>query len=130
MAIGNTFFMPNADKHIMIGAPVSAGVNLLCQWLVQLEDPAQRIDWGEVLLSGLAGAAASLLPDMLEPATSPAHRQVCHSAMAGLLVFHLASGKHCHSLEPVVRRLLLAGAAGYISHLTLDAGTPAGIRLL
>jgi len=92
-------------------------------------------------LAALVGAAAGLLPDVDErgstanrrlPVAGPVlgralrHRTATHSllAWAGLTVAaHLA-------LPALGRPWLLAGAAGYGSHLLCDLLTPAGIDLL
>jgi membrane-bound metal-dependent hydrolase YbcI (DUF457 family) len=109
------------------------------------------------LIGGWIGGA---LPDVLEPATSPNHRKLAHSAVTGgalcfarlaewqadcrasaeaanerLRVCQPGSGEHSRAQWEVLFWRLLAGAlvgvvAGYASHLALDAGTPRGLPLL
>ncbi len=117
----------------------------------------------EVVGGGLGGYVGASLPDILEPAVSPHHRNVGHSVSAGAIVLAGASKlagdweRSCRSkadelfarsddesfsdLERLlcgiggILLLLLAGllsgfAAGYISHLALDATTPKSLPLL
>lgn len=83
-----------------------------------------------------AALAATLtnLPDVLEPARHPGHRQFFHSlAFAGLLG---AAGYKAYKWEPsnpsdeALRFLLLVGIGAYFVHLCLDAGTPRSLPLL
>jgi inner membrane protein len=87
-----------------------------------------------VLLSGSWCALATKLPDLLEPAEHPNHRQFFHSATFGLFV-----GKLCYEAyrwipandrERIWRELILLGGGAYLLHLVLDLGTPKGIPLL
>ncbi len=101
-----------------------------------------------------------ILPDVLEPATSPHHRQLAHSLVVGgsLAVAKVAEMQaSCRSLSseatqrasvlPVgsperrdaeflalfwrfVAGFLIGLATGYASHLALDACTPQGLPLL
>lgn len=74
------------------------------------------------------------LPDVLEPAVHPNHRQFFHSlAFAGVL--GVAAYK-IHQWEPespageVARFAMLVGAAAYFIHLAIDAGTSKSLPLL
>lgn len=95
----------------------------------------------------LGGLAGSRLPDILEPATHPRHRNGFHSvalvsasgwaAFAGMSEWQGTWAGARASATPE-KRLLLAFArglfsgalGGYGSHLALDAGTPLGLPLL
>lgn len=77
-----------------------------------------------------AGIAALLtkLPDVLEPAVTPNHRQFFHSlAFAGLLIW---GWKAIYDWQPKTddgrfwRRVAMIGAGAYLCHLALDATTP------
>jgi membrane-bound metal-dependent hydrolase YbcI (DUF457 family) len=126
--------------------------------------------WAEVAGGALGGYVGGQLPDLLEPAISPWHRDVAHSCTAGgaiiamgnaLAAFEAAcreNAEKCRALpmeqqgdvfvfipaDPISRLLLslfellwrlAAGfanglAAGYLSHLALDAVTPRSIPIL
>ncbi len=83
--------------------------------------------------AGLA-AAATNLPDILEPAVNPHHRQFFHSlAFGGLLI---AGGKALYDWQPETdegrfwRKAGLIGLGAYLCHLALDATTPRSLPLL
>lgn len=99
---------------------------------------AQEADREEKTIKPLAGAllAGTLtrLPDVLEPAVHPNHRQFFHSVVfAGLLA---AATHKVYRWEPetpgeeVARFVMLVGAAAYFIHLVLDATTPKSLPLL
>lgn len=87
-----------------------------------------------VLLSGGWSALATKLPDLLEPAEHPNHRQFFHSAAFGLLVGKLSYEAYrwvpASDREQVRRELILLGGVAYLLHLLLDSSTPRGIPLL
>jgi len=85
---------------------------------------------------GIAGTFAVigvLLPDILEPATSPHHRQFFHSLfLAGLLItFFVMLKKKTITIEnDDVRRILNNLGIGYSVHMVQDAGTPKGLPVI
>lgn len=86
------------------------------------------------IFGGLAGSVFTCLPDVLEPATSPNHRDFFHSlAFAGLLVGGLIK---LHRWEPeenwhrFLRQVGLLAGSAYIIHLALDATTAKSLPLL
>src|SRR3989338_2758446 len=111
--------MPNAKTHFLVGAAIGAGLYCLMQ---KAQD--QPIEFPGLLGMGLAGGVAGLLPDIIEPATSPNHRGLAHS-IAALALIGSSIGKlhENQNLEPAQKELLLTLAFGYGSHLLLDAGT-------
>lgn len=85
-------------------------------------------------IAALVAALASGLPDVLEPANNPHHRQFCHSAAFAALV---ASGmKNLYDWIPatprdaLIRNVLLAVGFGYMAHLCADATTAMGLPLV
>ncbi len=69
--------MPNSETHKIIGALAGlASLHFL---------PPLSPGGGSATLVGrvAGGVVGGLLPDRLEPATSPRHRSTCHSAAAG-----------------------------------------------
>ena len=83
---------------------------------------------------GLAASFLTKLPDLIEPATSPQHRQFFHSlAFAGLLGLGV-SKLHAWEPEDELRKFLrvaglLAGSA-YLIHLALDFTTTKSLPLV
>ena len=79
-------------------------------------------------------AIATNLPDLIEPAINPHHRQFFHSALFGGLV--TAAGVKLYQWQPedewedVLRQVLLVGCGAYVIHLLADSLTPRGLPLL
>lgn len=122
--------MPRAKEHMTIGALSGAAVNLAIQLDEMAANPEKQFDWMELLACIAVGAAAGLIPDLLEPATSPRHRSFFHSATAGALIAWQLSGKDMNQLPRDIRMILLVAGASYGSHLLADSMTPASIRLI
>lgn len=86
---------------------------------------------GEVTLKPFAGAGlaafATNLPDVIEPAIHPHHRQFFHSlTFAALLCGGLYKGYQCKPVTlggKVLRFVGLVGGAAYLIHLGKDAMT-------
>jgi len=77
--------MPNCRTHTDVG--VVAGV-ALTTYHARDETPADLIT--ELLGGAIGGYAGGRLPDLLEPATFPGHRDVAHSCVALGAVMGLA----------------------------------------
>lgn len=120
----------------MSRAPEHASFNFLAvsaaAALVQHRE-GRTVD-GVPLAMGLAAAALPCLPDVLEPATHPNHRQFFHS-----LVFMVGLAHGMHRLyrweaeedwERLLRASLLVGGAAYLGHLMLDAMSPKSLPLI
>jgi len=121
--------MPNAKTHLIIGGLTGAAVNIHLQLNRLDADESATFDWGELLVCAVASGAAALLPDILEPATSPSHRKFCHSlAMAGLVAYAI-TGEHTKKCTAKDVLLLTMLGLGYLSHLACDATTPKSIDL-
>jgi len=118
--------MAGRNAHAMIGAGVGVGV-LVIYKLVKDQKPS----FGEFIAAAIGGAAFGLLPDLLEPATDPNHRQFFHSyAAAGLISWaNLKVWQNPILLEKDKLHFTLA-SAGYLSHLLADSGTPKGVPII
>jgi membrane-bound metal-dependent hydrolase YbcI (DUF457 family) len=101
----------------------------------------------EVVGGSVGGLLGSRLPDQLEPPTSPNHRAFAHSKafavtalpLAGVVASKFqqamaeeATGRESNSPEAAALGRFFGGlatgsAAGYSSHLALDATTPKGL---
>jgi len=124
--------MPNRDIH-MNGA-LKAAFPLEIFLLIMDFSIDKKID---LLISlkrlGIAGSFAVigvLLPDILEPASSPGHRKFFHSLLlAGLLVtFFVMLNKKLITIENEdVKRIINYLGFGYGMHLLQDSVTPMGL---
>lgn len=85
----------------------------------------------ELIGSFLVGAGAAVLPDILEPATSPNHRSVFHSvAISSIPINYIRDSQFKLDVKDEYRWLKNAIAIGYLSHLGLDATTSKRLPLL
>lgn len=82
----------------------------------------------------IGGYCFGTLPDWVEPATSPNHRQFFHSLMfAGLVgygLYRLYQWDPDSAEEKVLRFIGLAAGGAYLVHLSLDAMTPRSLPLV
>jgi inner membrane protein len=100
--------------------------------LLKRQYPDARLP--DPIFAGFVAALAAGLPDYLEPATTPHHRQFCHSvAFAGLLI---AGIKKLYAWQPMspgealLRDILLSVGIGYLTHLGADGTTAMGLPLI
>ena len=96
--------MPNARIHMIIGAVTTAVAALL-------DDKPSKVTHS-IVAAPLIGEAMARLPDILEPALHPNHRQFFHSITT--------------LYEGVLHGLIVLGGVAYISHLLADGSTPKG----
>lgn len=120
--------MPNAAQHGLIGAAAGGATYvLMCRYY------KRQLDFGEFLVCAGAGLLSAAVPDLLEPALHPHHRQLAHSVTTGGLLAKYASIMCCaeNGTWDEFRKILVASAiGGYISHLVADGCTPRGLPLL
>lgn len=93
----------------------------------------QRANGARITTEGLVGAALlgalfGILPDEIEPATSPRHRKTAHS----MALLALCLGELTRNDRPDEQGRLAAkiAAAGVGSHILADSTTDAGIPLI
>lgn len=86
------------------------------------------------LVAAPLSAALASLPDLLEPAVTPHHRQAFHSVTLGLTVG--AATYKAYKWEPqtpgqeILRALALIAGSAYLLHLVGDMMTPKGLPLI
>ena len=119
--------MPNRTTHQLVAA---ASVAII---LGHLEQPNREPLMNPLVGAGIA-AVFTNLPDVLEPAIHPHHRDVFHSVLfAGIVGI---AGYRLYTWEPnddwgrVVRFLLLVGCGGVLVHLAMDAVTKRSLPLV
>ena len=115
--------MSNSAQHALVGGLIGFGGYLLIKRMMN-EEP----DLGTALGWGVVGAGVAILPDIIEPATSPMHRAFAHSLTTGGLVVLGTKNIYDNPEIPNEQKAIVGSLAGaYLSHLLLDAGTPAGL---
>jgi len=108
--------MSNCPTHFITGVGVGAGLTLIAKRLNN-----ESITFSDLIAAGLVSGCFSLIPDILEPATSPTHRSLMHSLLMILVTLYI---------QPLENQQFWNLAkSGYLSHLALDANTPAGLPL-
>ena len=147
--------MPRRTTHALVG--IGAGVLTAAARAKELREDC-RI--AELVGGALGGWLGGVLPDVIEPATTPNHRNVAHSVATGgglslakvadarakcreQAAFHaqraqsaqLTEAERSHAQLMMLVWHVVAGAAaafvaGYASHLALDALTKKSIPLI
>jgi inner membrane protein len=138
-SLNKYLFMPNAKTHIKIGAAIGlasgAFLNLKEQEKRMAQSQETPFNWREFLIHcalGIStGAAGGILPDLLEPAYHPNHRNICHSlaALTGVGYGGIRFA-HQNEINPYLKTILVAICASYTSHIILDGNTAKGVPLL
>jgi len=113
-------------EHGILGAFISLGVYGVHKHM-RRENPTIRGALGSVVLGGFAG----VLPDLLEPATSPNHRSFFHSSIL-LSILTLGNQKVWQSQTVTSDQKLAVSlfSAAFGSHLVSDSATPKRIPII
>lgn len=86
------------------------------------------------VVGGIVAALTASLPDLLEPATSPNHRQFCHSvvfaAALSVVLREVYDWAPDTPLGQFAREVLLSAGLAYLIHLGVDATTAKSIPWL
>lgn len=86
------------------------------------------------ILDGAVAALLTNLPDKLEPASHPNHRQICHSVVfasgVGYLMYRAYNWRPRGEWQRIVRWLALVGGGAYLTHLAIDACSPKSLPLV
>lgn len=130
--------MADFNKHLKVGAAVGGGSVLLIDFGIQISKINQglqdKFNWEEllkyVLVGTIGGGFCGILPDLLEPATSPFHRQFFHSGTTASICVYSLLKLQDSNLDQDTKNLLTSSGFGYISHLVLDLKTPMGLPFI
>ncbi|HFE38728.1 MAG TPA: metal-dependent hydrolase [Gammaproteobacteria bacterium] len=118
--------MPNATAH-KLGAAIVVGLT------TAVGTHHQGKTFEKTATAGTLAYFLGTLPDLLEPATSPDHRQFFHSlAFLGLVgtgMYKLYQWEAEDEMERLIRFALLTVGGAYIVHLLMDSSTPKGLPI-
>jgi inner membrane protein len=120
--------MANAAEHALYGG-LAGGVT----YLVMCQYYERQPDLLELLICSGAAVLSGGLPDAIEPAIHPHHRQFAHSFTTGGILLRIATyqcGVENSGLGQFQKILLASAIAGYLSHLIADACTPRCVPLV
>lgn len=120
--------MPNAATHRFGAALVVGGFSAYSEYK-KGENSAKP------LAHSAFAAACGTLPDILEPALNPNHRQFFHSfGFAGFLGYGLyqlhQKWQPQDEVEKVVKNVALIAGSAYLIHLAMDSTTPKSLPLI
>jgi len=119
--------MPCGTTHRLINFIATAG------YLASRPEEQQK-GIAHPLVAGTASALLASLPDAIEPAIHPHHRQFFHSvAFAGLVGYGLYRAYHWKPEtdgQKVQRSAVLLVGSAYLLHLAADLFTPRSIPVL
>lgn len=86
------------------------------------------------LVGGGLGATLGTLPDVIEPADHPNHRQFFHgwvfATMLAYSGYKLYKWKPEEPWQEIVRKVGLIAISAYLIHLMMDAGTPKSLPVI
>lgn len=118
--------MANKTAHQLTAALVIGSVCL------KAESSQEQMS-AKPLFGAVLGATLTNLPDVLEPALHPNHRQFFHSvafaSLIGIAAYKTYRWAPDNQLDRAIRFVLLAGLGAYAVHLALDATTPKSLPL-
>ncbi len=120
--------MPNANEHrVKAGIAVGLAVAALDQ------DDDQNMLPSALIASGIAYATGTL-PDIIEPATNPNHRQFFHSwPVFGLVGYGIYKNWQWEPKTKLQNTLKIIGygiGGAYAVHLMMDSRTPKGLPII
>lgn len=118
--------LSSGKTHIEVGALTGLAIALV--------DNKKHKMIHNPLIAPSLGALFGKLPDIIEPALHPHHRQFFHSKLVfAATTYGLYKTYHWEvqtSFEKITRGLLLIAGCAYLSHLVCDSMTPRGLPLI
>jgi membrane-bound metal-dependent hydrolase YbcI (DUF457 family) len=119
--------MANAAAHRLGAAAIVGGIALAAE-------NKQEESTAKPLIAGGLACLAGTLPDILEPACHPNHRQFFHSlAFAGMVghgVYKAWQWKPESKTQEWLRIACMAAGGAYLVHLAMDATTTKGLPIV
>lgn len=119
--------MACVQTHRLIAA-AAVGSYCFCQ------DAGRQEQSIKPLAGALLAGQLTQLPDLLEPAVHPNHRQFFHSlafaGMLGVATYKVYQWRPESEFGEIARFVMLVGSAAYFIHLLVDAGSPKSLPLV
>lgn len=102
--------------------------------LMVARDKAEIRPLPHPLIAAPLSAALATLPDLIEPAVTPLHRQAFHSIafamILGFAIYEVYRWEAATPTQEILRSLALIGGSAYLLHLAGDMLTAQGLPLL
>jgi len=122
--------MANFKTHSLAGVATGLLTELL-HILYQKNVEKRKLSSGEItgrlLFAGAGGFVGSTLPDIIDPAIGPNHRNIGHGIVTGIAGISTCTKLNKKTENPYAKAFIKGTATGTVSHLALDASTPKGI---
>lgn len=122
--------MPSFKQHAILGVASGVGVYLIEYAKKKSRDPDTVFDITKLLLHASLGFSASIIPDILEPATNPNHRNFFHSITFLFLLFYLLNDQSKKDTLEDKTIFFINFVLGYSTHLFVDGTTPKGLPII
>lgn len=135
--------MPNGNIHNTAGAILGTSIYLTIQ---DNSTEKRNVDLGELFLFSGIGLSTARIPDIIEPATNPNHRDFFHSLVfAGIMGYvgvkalqdfqtrrleRRASGIEKWSKYEYVDIAIMIAAGSILLHIVMDGFTPKGLPFI
>ena len=118
--------MSSGKTHLAVGAITGLSIALI-------DNKKHKLIHNPIVAPAL-GAFFGKLPDIIEPAFHPNHRQFFHSALTfsaiGIGLYKAYNWEPETGFDEIVRGLTLIAGFSYLSHLVCDSTTPKGLPLI
>lgn len=121
----------DGKTHLKAGAIVGGAISGI--YLISKLANNEKLDWsdlGKAALITIGSTMAAILPDILEPAFNPRHRQFFHSVSMSILIIYVMYKINESEMSESNKIALISFCSSYMSHLVLDSTTPAGLPLV
>jgi len=118
--------LSSGKTHLAVGAVTGLAITLV--------DHKKHKFIHNPIVAPALGAFFGKLPDIIEPAYHPNHRQFFHSTVTfstiSLGLYKAYTWEPETGFEEIVRGLMLIAGCSYLSHLICDSTTPKGLPLI
>lgn len=116
----------NKKEHLLI-----SGIGTFLFDVIEQNQEKGIVDLKQSFFSGIFGAIGGIVPDLIEPATNPNHREFFHSGtMLGLIFLGENRLKQNEIINPYLKKTISDFSLGYKLHLVADATTPKSLPLI
>jgi len=119
--------MPNAAKH-RLGAAITVGL------ISAYSEHQKGQNTAKPIAHAALAAACGTLPDIIEPAVNPNHRQFFHSlgfaGMMGYGLYKLYKWEPEDEFDKFLKGAALVAGGAYLTHLAMDATTPKSLPII
>ncbi len=118
--------MSSGKTHLAVGAATGLAIAIV--------DNKKHKFIHNPVIAPVLGAFFGKLPDIIEPAYHPNHRQFFHSTLTfsaiGFGVYNAYQWEAETGFEKILRGVMLIAGCSYLSHLVCDSTTPKGLPLI